>query len=119
MLLMDLPLLGLLLVGSVTLSSALVAGARHGHHRQWSLAMFIAGLALVVGSRIQYGLPILADEMSGFLLTMRAIALASLASSLTIQILRAWRTSTPWQVGAGTVAAETTMLTGVEYLHGC
>jgi|SRR5688572_21720839 hypothetical protein len=114
------PLHGALFVGGLALAAALVLGARYGPHRLWSLATFIACLAVIVGSKIgDYGIPILFDELSGFTLALTAVARASLACALTIQCLRAWRTSTPWQVGAGTAAAEATLLTGVEFPHGC
>ena len=115
-----LPLHGVLFAGGLALAAALVVGARYGPHRLWSLATFIACIALVLGSRIgESGIPILLDEMYAFTLALSAVARASLASALTIQCLRAWRTSTPWQVGAGTVAAEATLCTGVGFLDGC
>ena len=115
-----LPLHGVLFAGGLALAAALVVGARYGPHRLWSLAMFISIVALIVGSRIgEYGIPILYDEMMGFTLALSAVARASFASALTIQCLRAWRTSTPWQVGAGTVAAEATLCTGVGFMDGC
>lgn len=114
------PILGVVFGGGLALSAALVLGARYGPHRLWSLAMFIAGIALIVNKRVgDFGVLIMTDEMSGFALALNAVAYASFASALTIQCLRAWRTSTPWQVGAGTVAAEATLLTGVEILGGC
>lgn len=115
-----LPLLGLLFGGSLALAVALVAGARYGPHRLWALSMFIAGVALLVRSRVgASGIPILFTEMSGFTLTLTAVAYASVVTALTIQCLRAWRTSAPWQVGAGAVAAEATLVTGVGFLDGC
>lgn len=115
-----LPLLGVLFAAGLTLATALVLGARHGPHRLWSLAMFIACIALIVGSRIgEYGIPILYNEMSGFTLTLKAVARASLASALTIQCMRAWRANTPSQVGAGTIVGEATLLTGVGFMDGC
>ena len=115
-----LPLHGVLFGGGLALAAALVLGARHGPHRLWSASMFIAGIALIARSRIGgYGIPILFNEMSGFTLTLTAVAYASFVTALTIQCLRAWRTSTPWQVGAGAVAAEATLLTGVGFLDGC
>ena len=115
-----LPLLGVLFGAGLALATALVAGARYGPHRLWSLAMFIAGVALVAGSRLfDFGIPIVFDDVPGFTLALSAIARASLATALTIQCLRAWRTSTPWQVGAGTVAGEATLLTGVAFMDGC
>ena len=82
--------------------------------------MFIACIALIVGSRVgEYGIPILYGEMPGFTLALKAVARASLASALTIQCLRATRATTPWQVGAGTVAGEATLLTGVGFMDGC
>ena len=115
-----LPVLGVLFGAGLALATALVLGARYGPHRLWSLAMFIACVALIVGSRIgEYGIPILYDEMSGFRLALTAVARASFASALTIQCLRASRATTPWQVGAGTVAGEATLLTGVGFIDGC
>ncbi len=115
-----LPLLGVLFGAGLALATALVMGAHHGPHRLWSLAMFIACIAIIVGSRIgDYGIPILFNDMSGFTLTLTAIARASFASALTIQCLRAWRATTPWQVGAGAVAGEATLLTGVGFMDGC
>ena len=114
------PLLGILFGAGLVLATALVLGARHGPHRLWSLAMFIACIALIVGSRVgEYGIPILYGEMPGFTLALKAVARASLASALTIQWLRACRATTPWQVGAGTVAGEATLLTGVGFMDGC
>ena len=115
-----LPLHGVLFGSGLALATALVLGAHYGPHRLWSLAMFIAGIALMVRSRIgEYGIPLLVNEMSGFTLTLTAVASATFATALTIQCLRAWRTSTPWQVGAGAVAAEVTLVTGVGFLDGC
>ena len=115
-----LPLLGVLFGAGLALTTALVLVARYGPHRLWSLAMFIACIALIVGSRIgEYGIPIMFDDMSGFTLALTAVARASFASALTIQCLRAWRATTPWQVGAGTVAGEATLLTGVGFMDGC
>jgi hypothetical protein len=115
-----LPLLALLFAAGLALATALVVGARYGPHRLWSLAMFIACIALITGSRVgEYGIPILYNEMSGFMLGLGAVARASLATALTIQWLRSCRVSTPWQVGAGTVAGEATLLTGVGFMHGC
>jgi len=106
--------------GGLALAAALVLGAHYGPHRLWSLALFISSIALIVRSRIgQHGIPILVNEMSGFTLTLTAVASASFATALTIQCLRAWRTSTPWQVGAGAIAAEVTLVTGVGFLDGC
>lgn len=114
------PLHGALFVGGLALAAALVVGARYGPHRLWSLATFIALIALIFGSRTgDYSIPVLYDEMSGFALTLSAVARACFASALTVQCLRSWRTSTPWQVGAGTVAADATLYTGVEFMHGC
>lgn len=115
-----LPLHGVLFGGGLALAAALVLGAHYGPHRMWSLAMFIACIALIIRSRIgEYGLPILFNEMSGFTLTLTAIAYASFATALTIQCLRAWRTSSTWQVGAGAIAAEATLVTGVGFMDGC
>ena len=115
-----LPLLAVLSGAGLALATALVLGARHGPHRLWLLATFIACIALVLGARMgEYGIPVLYDEMSGFTLALTAVARASFASALTIQCLRACRTATPWQVGAGTVAAEATLLTGVGFMDGC
>ena len=115
-----LPLLGVLFGAGLALAAALVLGARYGPHRLWSLAMFIACIALILGARLgEYGIPILYDEMSGFTLALTAVARASFASALTIQCLRAYRATTPWQVGAGTVAGEATLLTGVGFIDGC
>ena len=115
-----LPLHGVLFVGGLALAAALVVGARYGPHRLWSLATFISCVALILGSRLgDYGIPVLLNEISGFTLALTAVARASLVSALTIQCLRAWRTSTPWQVGAGTVVAEATLCTGVGFLDGC
>ena len=115
-----LPILGVLFGAGLALATALVLGARYGPHRLWSLAMFIACIALVLRARVgDYGIPIMYGEMSGFTLALSAIARASLASALTIQCLRAFRTATPWQVGAGTVAGEATLLTGVGFMDGC
>jgi hypothetical protein len=114
------PILGVLFGAGLALATALVLGARYGPHRLWSLALFIACIALIVGSRTgEYGILIMVDEMSGFTLALTAVARASLASALTIQCLRSWRTTTPWQVGAGTVAGEATLLTGVGFMDGC
>jgi hypothetical protein len=63
--------------------------------------------------------PIPFDDMLGFTLSLTAIARASFASALTIQCLRASRATTPWQVGAGTVAGEATLLTGIGFMDGC
>ena len=115
-----LPLLGVLFGAGLALATALVLGARYGPHRLWTLAMFIVCIALLVNWRIgDYGIPIVFEEMSGFTLALTAIARASFASALTIQCLRAWRVTTPWQVGAGTVAGEATLLTGVGFMDGC
>lgn len=115
-----LPVLGVLLGAGLALATALVLGARYGPHRLWTLALFIACIALIVGSRIgDYGIPILFDEMAGFTLSLTAIARASFASALTIQCLRASRANTPWQLGAGTLAGEATLLTGVGFMDGC
>jgi hypothetical protein len=115
-----LPLLAILFGAGLVLTTALVLTARYGPHRLWSLAMFIACVALIIGSRIgDYGIPILYGDMSGFTLALKAVARASLASALTIQCLRATRAATPWQVGAGTVAGEATLLTGVGFMDGC
>lgn len=120
MLAVYLPILEVLFGAGLALTTALILSARHGPHRLWQLSMFIAGIALIVGSRIgEYGIPILFDEMSGFTLALTAVARASLASALTIQCLRASRASTAWQVGAGTVAGEATLLTGVAFMDGC
>lgn len=114
-----LPLLGLMFAGGLALAAALALGAHYGPHRLWSLAMFVACIALVLRSRIgEYGIPVLINEVAPFTLTLTAIAYATFASALTIQCLRAWRTSTPWQVGAGAIAGEATLLTGVEFI-GC
>ena len=115
-----LPVHAVLFGGGLTLAAALVLGARYGPHRLWSLAVFIAGVALVLRTRIgENGVPILFNEVAGFTLTLTAIACASFATAITIQCLRAWRTSTPWQVGAGAVAAEATLVTGVGFMDGC
>ena len=115
-----LPLVGVLFGAGLVLSAALVLGARHGPHRLWQLAMFITCISLIIGSRIgDYGIPILYGEMSGFTLRLAAVARASLASALTIQCLRASRTTTPWQVGAGAITGEATLLTGVGFMDGC
>jgi hypothetical protein len=115
-----LPLLGVLFGAGLALATALMLGARYGPHRLWTLALFIACIALIVGSRIgDYGIPILFDEIPGFTLSLTAIARASFACALTIQCLRASRATTPWQVGAGTVAGEATLLTGVGFMDGC
>jgi hypothetical protein len=115
-----LPILGILFGAGLGLATALVLGARYGTHRLWSLAMFIACIALVLGSRIgEYGIPIVYGEMPGFTLGLPAVARASFFAALTIQCLRAWRTTTPWQVAAGTVAGESTLLTGVGFMDGC
>ena len=115
-----LPILGILFAVGLVLATTLVLSARYGPHRLWQLAMFITCIALIVGSRLgEYGIPILYGEMSGFTLALSAVARASFASALTVQCLRACRTSTPWQVGAGTVAGEATLLTGVAFLDGC
>ena len=115
-----LPVLGVLFGAGLALATALVVGARYGPHRLWSLAMFIACIALILRARIgEYGIPIMYDEMSGFTLALAAVARASVAAALTIQCLRAWRATTPWQVGAGTVSAEATLLTGVGFMDGC
>lgn len=115
-----LPLHGVLFGGGLALAAALVIGARYGPHRLWSLAMFIACIAFIFRARMgDYGIPILVNEMSGFTLALTAVARASFATALTIQCLRAWRTSTRWQVGAGAVAAEATLVTGVGFLDGC
>ena len=120
MLAVYLPILGILFGAGLALATALVLSARHGPHRLWQLSVFVACIALIVGSRIgDYGIPILFDEMSGFTLALTAVARASLASALTIQCLRASRASTPWQVGAGTVSGEATLLTGVAFMDGC
>ena len=115
-----LPILGILFGVGLALATALVLSARSGPHRLWSLATFIACIALIAGSRAgEYGIPVLYGEMSGFTPALTAVARASFFSALTIQCLRAWRTTTPWQVGAGTVAGEATLLTGVGFLDGC
>ena len=115
-----LPLLGPFFGAGLALATALVVGARYGPHRLWSLALFIACIALILGSRTgEYGIPIMFDEMPGFTLALSAVARASFACALTIQCLRAWRTTTPWQVGAGAVAGEATLLTGVGFMDGC
>ena len=115
-----LPILAKLSGAGLALATALVLGARHGPHRLWSLALFIACVALILRARIgEYGIPISYDEMSGFTLALTAVARASFATALTIQCLRAWRTTTPWQLGAGTVVGEATMLTGVGFMDGC
>ena len=115
-----LPVLGVLFGAGLVLATALVFSARYGPHRLWSLAVFLACIALIIGSRIgDYGIPILHTEMSGFTLTLSAVARASLATALTVQCLRATRTATPWQVGAGTVAGEATLLSGVAFMDGC
>lgn len=115
-----LPLVGVLFAAGLALATALVVGARFGPHRLWSLALFIACVALIVGSRIgEYGIPILYSEMSGFTLALTAVARASFATALTIQCVRSCRAKTPWQVGAGAVAGEATLLTGVGIMDGC
>ena len=115
-----LPLLAVLFAAGLALASSLVLSARYGPHRLWSLAMFIACIALVVGSRIgEYGVPIVYGDMPGFMLKLTAVARATVASALTIQCLRASRATTPWQVGAGTIAGEATLLTGVGFMDGC
>jgi hypothetical protein len=120
MLVVYLPLLGVLFGAGLALATALVLGARHGPHRLWTLALFIVCIALIVNSRIRdYGIPIPFDDMLGFTLSLTAIARASFASALTIQCLRASRAATPWQVGAGTVAGEATLLTGIGFMDGC
>ena len=120
MLAVYLPLLEVLFGAGLVLATALVLSARFGPQRLWSLAMFIACIALIVGSRMgEYGIPILYGEMSGFTLALTAVARASVASALTIQCLRATRATTPWQVGAGAIAGEATLATGVGFIDGC
>ena len=115
-----LPILGVLFGAGLALATALVVGARFGPHRLWSLALFIACIALVAGSRLfEYGIPIVFDDTPGFMLALTAVARATLATAVTIQWLRSTRATTPWQVGAGTVAGEATMLTGVQFIDGC
>ena len=115
-----LPLHALLFGGGLVLAAALAFGAHYGPHRLWSLTVFIAGIAIVLRSRIgEYGIPIMFKEMPAFTLTLTAIAYASFVTALTIQCLRAWRTATAWQVGAGAVAAEATLVTGVSFMDGC
>ena len=81
-----LPLLGVMFGAGLALATALSVSARYGPHRLWSLAMFIVCVALVLGARIgEYGIPILSNEMSGFTLTLAAVARASFATALTIQ----------------------------------
>ena len=120
MLAVYLPILAVMFGAGLALAMTLVVGARYGPHRLWQLATFIACIALIVGSRVgEYGIPILFDEMPGFTLALGAVARASLAAALTIQCLYAGRASTPWQVGAGAVAGEATLLTGVALMDGC
>ena len=107
--------LGRLLVGSLFLSYALTVAARRGPHRLWSLAAFIGLVAYTTSTRLGEGVSILSQGMSGFTLHLSAIGLAAGATALTIQALRAWHTRPGWQIGAGAIAAETALLTGVGF----
>jgi hypothetical protein len=110
-----LTILGRLLVAGILLSIGLVRGARQGPHRLWLSAVFIGAVTALLESTSDYGIPIYSAECISVRMPFGTMALASGACALTVQALRSSRVSVPWQLGAGTVAAQAALMTGIGF----